>query len=230
MIKDRLHKGVFIVGTDTDVGKTYVSALLMKKLLENGVKAVYFKGALSGAEEVKGNLIPGDAKYVCEVSGLQENYNRMVSYSFKTPVSPHLASRLENKEIFMSKIVEDHMTLCEKYSFILAEGSGGIICPIKITDKESIFLEDIIKALNYEVIVVTRSGVGTINHTCLTIAYLKSKAIPIRGIIFNEYDKDNGVHRDNAEVVEKLTGINVLAYVPKGSSKQDINIDISTIL
>lgn len=227
---EKVHKGLFVTGTDTDVGKTYISALLMKKLLQHGIKAVYFKGVLSGAEEAGGELIPGDARYVCEISGLKEDYQHMVSYSFKTPVSPHLASRLEGSEIMMDKILNDHQNLCKRYDFVLAEGSGGIICPIKVTERETIFLEDIIKALGYEVLIVARSGVGTINHTCLTVNYLKAKAIPIKGIIFNEFDLNNEVHVDNAKLIEKLTGVNILAYVPKGNGMDDRAIDLKLIL
>lgn len=224
------HSGLFIVGTDTDVGKTYVSALIMKKLLEQGVHAVYFKAALSGAEEVNGKLIPGDAKYVCDISGLKEAYENMVSYSFKTPVSPHLASRLEDKEVSMGKIISDHKKLSERYEYVLAEGSGGVICPLKVTDAEDIFLEDVIKALGYEVVVVARSGVGTINHTCLTLHYLKSKDISIRGIIFNAYDENDVVHRDNAAMIQQHTGVKVLAYVPKSEEIIPIELDINFIL
>lgn len=226
----QVHKGLFVVGTDTDVGKTYICALIMKKLLSRGVRAVYFKGALSGAEEIEGKLIPGDAKYVCDVSGLKEDYDHMVSYSFKTPVSPHLASRLEGPEIFMRKMIEDHNNLCKQYDFILAEGSGGIICPIKITDTEKNFLEDIIKALGYEVVIVARSGVGTINHTCLTVNYLKSRDIPIKGIIFNKYDENHIAHRDNIQLIEKLTGVEILACVSENAEAEDIELDINAIL
>lgn len=220
-----MNKGIFVVGTDTDVGKTYISGLLLKKLLESGINAIYFKASLSGATEFEDKLIPDDARYVCEISGLKEEYDHMVSYTFKTPVSPHLASKLEGKEVTKSKMIQDHENLVKRYDFVLAEGSGGVICPLKMTDAESILLEDVIKVLGYEVIIVARSGVGTINHTCLTIHYLQSKAIPIRGIIFNEYDKDNIVHTDNAEVIKKLTGINILAYVPFNTQEIDIPID-----
>ncbi|MEG2984560.1 MAG: dethiobiotin synthase [Peptostreptococcaceae bacterium] len=222
--------GIFIVGTDTDVGKTYISALLMKKLIDNNINATYYKSVLSGAYEENENLIPGDAKYVCDISGLDEEYDHIVSYSLRTPVSPHLAAKIEGKDINLEKIKHDLNRLKDKYNFILAEGSGGIICPIKINESETILLEDIIKIAGFDVILVARSGVGTINHTVLTVEYLKSKNINLKGIILNEYDKKNIAHKDNAKIIEKLTNINIIAYVPKNEDNEkikeiEINLD-----
>lgn len=224
-------KGIFITGTDTDVGKTYISAMIMKSLVKSNINATYFKAALSGADEIDNKLIPGDAKYVCDISGIDPNYDEMVSYTFKTAVSPHLASVIEDKEIKLEKIKYDFENLSNKYEFILAEGSGGIVCPIKIDDNECILLEDIIKLLGFEVLVVARSSVGTINHTVLTVKYLEEKNIKIRGIILNEYDKNNIVHADNAKFIEKLTNINIVAFIPKYQNESDdINIDLEKIL
>lgn len=222
---NKIHKGIFVVGTGTDVGKTYISALLLKRLLQQGKKATYYKAALSGAINEGGKIIPGDAKYVCKVSGLVADFDSIVSYTFEQAVSPHLAARMENREIKMSKILEDHQYLKDTHEFIVAEGSGGIICPIQITEEETLLLEDIIKALEYPVVIVATCEVGTINHTVLTIDYLRAKGITIKGIIFNQFDKDSVVHKDNVKVIEELTGITILGYVTEG--QKDIDIDVS---
>ncbi|MGL5717637.1 MAG: dethiobiotin synthase [Paraclostridium sp.] len=220
-----MSNGIFIIGTDTDVGKTYVSALLMKKLIENKINATYYKAVLSGAYEEDDKLIPYDAKYVCDTSGLKEDYENIVSYSFKTPVSPHLASIIENKDIDLNKIESDFNKLKSKYEYILVEGSGGIICPIKINEKETILLEDIIKMTGFDVLLVTRASVGTINHTVLTVNYLKSKNINMRGIIVNEYDENNEAHIDNVKIIKKLTNVDIVSLVKKSKTHVD-NIDI----
>lgn len=224
-------KGIFITGTDTDVGKTYISAILMRSLIKRNVNATYFKAALSGAEKVDNKLVPGDAKYVCDIAGINLNYDEIVSYTFETPVSPHLASVIENKEIKIEKIQKDFENLSSKYDFILAEGSGGIICPIKFNENECILLEDIIKLLGFDVLVVARSSVGTINHTVLTVNYLEEKGINVKGIILNEYNKDNIAHIDNAKLIEKLTNKKIVAFVPKcNNENNDIDIDLENIL
>ena len=187
-------RGIFIIGTDTDVGKTYISAILMKKLID-------------------------------------EKYENIVSYSLKNPVSPHLAANRENIDINFEKIKYDFENLYKKYDFILAEGSGGIICPIKIKDDETLMLEDIVKMTEFEIILVARSSVGTINHTFLTVKYLKSKNFKIKGIILNEFDRENIAHLDNAKTIELLTGVKIIAYVPKMyKESQEIDIDINKVI
>lgn len=225
-----MGKGIFVIGTDTDVGKTYISAMLMKKLIENKINATYYKAVLSGAGEEDGILIPYDAKYVCDIAGLKEDYSNIVSYSFKTPVSPHLASIIENKDIDLKKIESDFNKLKNRYEYIIVEGSGGIVCPIKINEKEIILLEDIIKMTGFDVLLVTRASVGTINHTVLTVNYLKSKNINIRGIIVNEYDKNNEAHIDNVKVIKKLTNVDIVSLVKRSKTHEDnIDIDLSIL-
>lgn len=216
-------KGIFITGTDTDVGKTFVTSLIMKELIEHGVNATYYKSVLSGGELVEGKLIPGDAKMVCQVSGIKEEYDKLVSYTLQTPASPHLAAKLENVDINLVKIRNDFNELKNRYSHIVMEGSGGIICPIKLNDDETILLEDIVKVLNLNTVVVARAGLGTINHTCLTVSYLKSKGIEVKGIIINGYDEENIMHTDNIITIKKLTGVEVIASIPTIKSKVTSN-------
>ncbi len=92
-----MSKGVFIVGTDTDVGKTIVTAGIMHVLRSNGYNATYFKAALSGAIEIGDKLIPGDTELACQASNLEEAYENITPFVYKTAVSPHLAAKLENK-------------------------------------------------------------------------------------------------------------------------------------
>ena len=93
-----MHKGIFVTGTGTDIGKTFVTALLVKKLHDAGSAAAYFKAAVSGNErDENGRLIPGDAAYVKRISGISQPLDTMCPYIYETAVSPHLASRIEYK-------------------------------------------------------------------------------------------------------------------------------------
>lgn len=204
-----MAKGVFIVGTDTDVGKTVVTAGLMHVLRSNGYNASYFKAALSGALEIEGKLIPGDTKLVSEVSKLEEAYENITPYIYKTAVSPHLAAKTEKKPINLHVVRERYAYLKEKYDYIIAEGSGGIVCPL-IDDERGVYsLEHLIKDLNMNVIIVARAGLGTINHTVLTVKYIKNLGIKIKGIIINNY-KDDFLCEDNIKMIEKLTKIPII--------------------
>lgn len=219
-----MNKGVFIVGTDTDIGKTFVSALILKKLRVDGINAGYFKAVLSGAELEGGELIPGDCKFVCETSGLFKDYKSMVSYTLENPYSPHLASEIENVDISLEKIMDDYNKIKSKFDFILCEGSGGIICPISF-GKEKIMLEDIVREINLPIIIVARAGLGTINHTFLTVNYLKNAGFDIKGIVLNNFEENNIIHIDNKKTIESLTGINNIITVKYSDNINEIELD-----
>lgn len=226
-----MSKSIFITGTDTDVGKTFVTAHLVKALRDKGVHAGYYKAALSGAYYEAGQLIPGDAKEVMDVSGFNEPYEKCVSYTFETAVSPHLAARIEGEDIKLDKIKADYEALYYKYEYLLVEGSGGIICPIKDTEDELILLEDMIKHLDLSVLVVARAGLGTINHTVLTVKYIQSIGLSVKGILLNEYEEGNKLHEDNKKMIEKLTQVEVIATIPKViAGDEKIKIDTEKLM
>jgi len=204
-----MAKGVFIVGTDTDVGKTVVTSSIMHVLRSNGYNATYFKAAVSGAFEVGNKIIPGDAMIVREVSNLEESFENITPYVYKAEVSPHLAAKLENKPIQIEVIREKYEYLKIKYDYIIAEGSGGIVCPL-IDDERGVYtLENLIVDLNMSIIIVARAGVGTINHTVLTVKYIQAIGINIKGIIINNYI-DNLVCNDNIQLIKKLTKVPII--------------------
>ena len=219
-----MSKGIFITATGTDVGKTYVSGLIVKKLRQHGYRAGYYKAALSGAELINGKLIAGDAEHVRQVSGLQAD--NLVSYVYETAVSPHLAAQIENLPIEIKKLEADFKQAKTEFDYITVEGSGGIICPLRIDD-EIIMLTDIIKAFKLAVVIIAPSGLGSINSSVLTAEYAKMQDIPVKGIIMNQYEAGNFLHEDNQKQIEFLTGLPVIAHVPWGTD--DLTIDAETL-
>jgi len=222
-----MNRRVFITGTSTDVGKTYISSLLVKSLRENNINCGYFKGALSGAYLEDNELLPGDAKEVCTRANLNCEPKDLVSYTFKEPVSPHLAAKINNEIIELNKIKEDFDRISKNYDFMVVEGCGGIVCPLRFDDKK-IMLTDIIKLLNLPIIIVADGGLGTINDTVLTTEYAKSQGFSIIGIILNNYDENNIMHIDNKKMIEELTKIPVIACVKEND--ESINISLKEII
>lgn len=221
-----MSKKLFITGTGTDVGKTFVTGLIIKKLSEAGKKVAYYKAAMSGNDRgLDGNLIPGDALYVKNISGSAQSLEEMCPYIYEHAVSPHLASRIEGNPVQMDIIKQGFDATCRKYDYITMEGSGGILCPLCF-DEKNLQLEDIIKELNLSCLIVADAGLGTINYVVLTIAYMKSKNIPIKGIIFNHFHPGNILHEDNLKMCEYMTGVKVLACVKDGDSELDISTDL----
>ncbi|WP_061995400.1 dethiobiotin synthase [Clostridium sp. ATCC 25772] len=209
-----MTKGIFVVGTDTDVGKTIVTAGIIYILRKNGYNAIYFKAALSGALKIDGELIPGDTKLVSEVSNLEEPYENITPYIYKSAVSPHLAAKIENNLIDLNKIRKKYNYLKEKYDYIIAEGSGGIICPLIDGGRGVYILKDLINDLGMSTIIIANAGLGTINHTVLTVKYLQSLNIKINGIIINNYE-NNAICNDNIKMIEKLTGVSIIGKLSK---------------
>lgn len=207
-----MTKGIFITGTDTDAGKTIVTAGLMHLFRSKGYNSTYFKAALSGALEENDKLIPGDTDLVSKVGNLSEDYDNITPYIYRTAVSPHLAAKIENNPIMLNKILEKFNYLKQKYDYIIAEGSGGIVCPLIDNEEETYLLQDLIKDLNMDVIIVAKAGVGTINHTVLTVKYIQNIGIKIKGIIISGY-KNTLLCNNNIEMIKKLTQIPILGLV-----------------
>ena len=213
-----MTKKIFITGTNTDVGKTYVSALIIKKMCEAGFDCGYYKPVVSGVLELGGRLIDSDPSYVIKIADLDAQAEDCVSYWWKEALSPHLAAKRANNVIDIEKIKSDYAKLCKKYEYLLIEGAGGITCPLVIEKDEKYLLKDLIWELGLSIIIVADAGLGTINSTLLTVEYAKENGIEIEGIILNNYESDNFMHWDNLQQIEELTGINVVATVPRGAS------------
>ncbi len=218
-----MSKAIFITATGTDIGKTYVTGLLVKKLRDAGLNAGYYKAALSGAEpQADGTWLPGDAAFVAQTAGLDEKPEDLVSYIYKEAVSPHLASLREGNPVDLEKVATDFAASGEKYEYVTMEGSGGIICPIR-WDEKHILLEDIIKALGLGTLVISNAALGSINALVLTTSYLEQKGIPVRGIILNNYDGSDFMQADNKRMMQEITGIPIIATV--APQAKDIEID-----
>lgn len=223
-----MGKGIFVTGTGTDVGKTYVTGLIIKKIKENGMTPGYFKAAMSGNErEEDGTLIPGDALWVKNVSGISQSVEEMCPYVYEHAYSPHLASRLEGNHVEMAVVLDNYRKVKEKYDYITVEGSGGILCPICF-DEARIGLTDIIDEMELDCILVADAGLGTINSVVLTYEYMKNRNMNIKGMFFNHYIADNIMHEDNIRMCEYMTGLPTLAKVSMGDV--DLNIDIAELI
>lgn len=213
-----MTKGIFITATGTDVGKTYVSALIVKSLRQKGINCGYFKPALSGANSSGLN----DCEYVFKTAKIDADAKNYVSYMFEPAVSPHLAAKITNNPIKLEKIINDFNRIKREYDYIVVEGAGGIVCPFNI--EENLILPDVIKALGLDIIVVASASLGTINSTVLTVEYTKTKGLNIKGIILNNYDENDFMQQDNKIQIEKLTGIKVISTVKKDD--ENINLEI----
>ena len=225
-----MSRALFVTGTGTDIGKTYVTGLMVKKLMEAGKNPAYYKAAMSGnARRPDGTLIPGDAQFVRQTSGISQPLESMCPYVYEHAYSPHLASRIEGHPVVMDTVKSGYHALCTSYDFITVEGSGGILCPICF-DEARIQLEDVIRELKLPSIIIADAGLGTINSVGLTAAYMKAHHLPLKGIIFNHYHPGDLMEEDNIAMCEQMTGLPTLATVQDGDSELRMELDALTAL
>lgn len=215
-----MGKGLFITGTDTDVGKTYVTALLVKTLRKAGFNVGYYKAAISGAPTVA----ESDAGFVNRFAGINEPEDMILSYLYQNAVSPHLAARIEGNPVEKEVILKAWERVTKAYPYVTMEGSGGIMCPIRHDEKAVYYLEDIIQWLHLPVLVVANAGLGTINHVVTTCEYIKNRHIPVKGILLNHW-KGGIMEEDNVKMIEEITGVKVLAKIRDGDSLLDIDAE-----
>ena len=222
-----MSKDLFITGTGTDIGKTYVTGLMIKKLQERGLKAAYYKAAMSGNDRREdGSLIPWDAVRVKNMSGISQPPEEMCPYVYENAYSPHLASRLEGNPVQPEVVKAGFEKVAAEYDYVTMEGSGGILCPICF-DEQKIMLEDVITMLDLSCLLIADAGLGTINQVVLTWFYMKARNIPVKGIIFNHFHRGDIMEEDNLRMCEYMTGLKVLACVADGDTQ--LNMELSEL-
>lgn len=160
-------KGIYVIGTDTNVGKTVVCAGLTYLLESKEYNSCYFKPISSGGRETADGFISYDASFIKAVSGLNEDDEIINPFRYRTPVSPHLASEMEGLAVNKEIIRDRYSKLTEKYQYIVVEGCGGLAVPLS---KDGYMQFQLIKELEIGCILVSRTTLGTINHTLLTLS------------------------------------------------------------
>lgn len=207
--------GIFVTGTDTGVGKTIVSAALLHALRKAGVNAVYFKPVQTGCRRHGKKMIAPDLELVCSLTGIhpsEKEQQLMAPYRFRQACSPHLAAALERRNISPSKIMKAFAGLKSRHEFVIVEGAGGILTPL--TRQYSML--NLMQALALPVIVVARPGLGTLNHTLLTLRELRRAKLNILGIVINYADatRKTAIEKDNVKTIERFGATRIIAELP----------------
>ncbi len=215
-----MKAGYFITGTDTSVGKTIVSAAILRGFIKKGLKIGAMKPFETGCLNKDGILLPSDGMFLRDMAEMNDSLELVTPIKFETPASPLVASRLEDIEIDMDRIFKIFETLKKKYDYLLVEGVGGLMVPItqgkRKKTKSFYFVRDLIKDMDLEAIVVCRPTLGTINHTLLTVEALNNKKIPIKGFIINYSNliKDDISEKTNLDILREILDIPFLGTMP----------------
>lgn len=221
----RIRDGVFVTGTDTGVGKTVLSLGLALALKERGIDVCVMKPV-----QCAGN----DAQFLKKKLGLKDEPFLINPYYAPEPLAPIVAFRRAKIKIEIPRIIAAYKQLSQKHQFVVVEGIGGLLVPIK----EDYFVSDLILDLGLPLIIVSRPGLGTINHTLLTLRVAKEQGLEVIGIIINglKSSKMGIPEKTNPAVIESSGNIPILGIVPfledlRGIKKAiSHNVDIDKII
>jgi dethiobiotin synthetase len=206
-------KGLFVTGTDTNVGKTQVAAGLTAALRQRGIKAGYFKPVQSGCPEEGGRLIPTDARIAQELANLPEPLDLLTPITLRLPLAPGVAAAREGITVDLEKVAAAFRELASRYDFLVVEGAGGLYVPL--LDNKFLVL-DLARWFKLPLLVVARAGLGTINHTALTVLAARQAGLPVAGVILNRCSATPGLaEQTNPAVIEAITGVPILGKVPE---------------
>src|SRR5262245_41701619 len=207
------HKGVFITATDTSVGKTTIAAGLVGFLRKQGINVGVMKPVASGAIECdSGKLISQDAEMLVKFSGSTDPWEWINPYCLAAPVTPSLAARIEGVTIDFGRVGSAYEEIAKRHDFVVVEGAGGVMSPVF----ETLVMVDLIRALNLPALIVSRSALGTINHTLMTGECLRSRQVPVLGFFLNRFPKDPNLSEStNAEIIASVGGLAHLGSIPE---------------
>jgi dethiobiotin synthetase len=206
-------KGLFVTGTDTNVGKTWIAAGLTAVLRQRGLDAAYFKPIQSGCPEEDGRLIPTDARLAKELADLPQPLEALTPICLRLPLAPGVAAEQEGKAIDLEQVAQAFRELAGRYNYLVVEGAGGLYVPLI---GAAFLVLDMIRWLNVPLLVVARAGLGTINHTALTVKAAQHAGISVPGVVLNRYPAQPRLaEQTNPRVIESLTGVPILGLVPE---------------
>ena len=195
--------GIFITGTDTEVGKTFVTLLLARYFIDQGLDVGVMKPIACGPMQ------ENDARFLKKHLKLRDPLELINPIRLKHALAPYTAAQLVQKKIELNKIFFAFNRLSKSHDLVLVEGIGGALVPIT----RRYHVADLARDLALPTIIVARAGLGTLNHTLSTIEVLKNRRINILGIILNGYKGRDLSEKTNADDLEKISGVPILAKI-----------------
>jgi len=198
-------KGLFVTGTDTGVGKTVLTAGVALALRARGYSVGVVKPVQSGAAATDPD---GDAMLLKRWAGVEEPAEAIAPYSFAAPVAPLVAAQLEGRVVDRADVIERVRRVGERYEVVIVEGAGGLLVPVG----EDWTVADLALELALPLLVVARAGLGTVNHTALTVLTARALGLDPLGVVLNGAGDESSDR--NAELIERLADVPVLGRTP----------------
>lgn len=217
---------MFVTGTDTEVGKTFVSCALIRQLAASGLRVAAMKPVASGARSVGGQLRNDDALQLMAASNVDAPYEWVNPYCFEPAIAPHIAAQQAGIEMSQEPVLEAYQRLSERAEVVVVEGVGGWAVPMNTRQT----MADLAARLNLPVVLVVGMRLGCINHALLSIEAIRSHGLPVRGWIANTLDPDMPCLQENIKTLENFISashLGVMPYVKTPEILQNINFKIA---
>lgn len=198
-----MARGVFVTGTGTEVGKTVVAATIARTLAGEGKQVAVFKPAVTGLDEG----VETDHALLRRASGSGQSDEEIAPYRYGPPASPHLAAALAGEEIEPERLRQAAATAAGGADAIVCEGVGGLLVPLS----PGYLVRDLAADLGYPLVVVASPGLGTINHTLLTVEAARAAGLEVVAIVLSPWpDQPTEIERSNRETLAELSGSTIL--------------------
>ncbi len=228
-----MRKGVFIIGTDTGVGKTIIAGGLARLFHNMGINVGVMKPVETGGKYKKGKLVGKDTEYLIRMSKIQDTYSHINPYILQHPLAPYVAAKLEGKKIYKKKILTSFRNFTDKYDFLIVEGCGGFLVPIT----SNYMISDLAGDMKLPIIVVARAELGTINHTLLTLDHAQRSGLKVLGIIINKTSREiHMAEETNPQIIKTFGKVPILGVIPYIPGRKNMDyvvnkyVDIKKIL
>ena len=203
-MKTNMTQGIFITGTGTEIGKTVIAGGLAASLKQAGMNVGVMKPISTGDT--------ADAQFLKHAAQVNDELSSINPIYLRHPLAPSVAARMEDRELDVSCVETAFAALRQKYDFVIVEGVGGIAVPIQ----DDFLVVHLIKRLQLPILIVAEVGLGTLNHTLLTVAYARQFELQITGIVLNGLRTETAglAEATNPAEIENLTGVPVIGVVP----------------
>ena len=205
-----MSQSYFIIGTDTNVGKTYIASALVKKFVGLGFKTIGMKSVASGCQYNENHeLINEDVTALIKVSNVTSTLDVINPYRFIPAIAPHIAAEQAGVSIDLEVIANAYQMLTRLAEVVIVEGAGGMLVPLNATQT----LADLVKLLNIPIILVVGMRLGCINHALLTIELIKARGLNLAGWVANEIDPHMSMFEDNLSSLQQRISAPCLGVV-----------------
>ena len=209
-------RGVFVTGTDTGVGKSVLAAAVCAALAARGERVAAFKPVVTGVDHPPENDWPHDHELLAAAAGGHQAPDEVAPYAFSEPVSPHYAAELEGRSIDPARIAAAARSAAREADAVVCEGVGGLLVPI--TGDYSV--RDLAVELRLPVVVVARTGLGTISHSLLTLEAARAAGLTVAGIVMSPWpEQPEPIEASNRATVERLGRVHVSGLPPTSPSE-----------